>query len=106
MKFLDVCLNPAAQGKKNHPIPYLLIVQGDYVGVDRTRVVVPLIRSSEVEIPIPRIMPSITVGGEEFVIVTPQIGALPVTKIGAVVASAFDAQSDIRRAIDVLTGDF
>ncbi|CAO3360152.1 hypothetical protein [Azospirillum palustre] len=32
--------------------------------------------------------------------------ALPVGQIGAVVASASDAHSDIRRAIDVLTGDF
>ncbi|CAO3431493.1 CcdB family protein [Azospirillum endophyticum] len=106
MRFLDVCLNPAAQGKRNHPIPYLLIVQGDYVGVDRTRVVVPLIRLSEVENPIPKIMPSITIGSEDFVVVTPQIVALPVAKIGAVVASASDARSEIRRAIDVLTGDF
>ncbi|MBF5094788.1 hypothetical protein F1643_10130 [Azospirillum sp. INR13] len=106
MRFLDVCLNPAAQGKKNHPIPYFLIVQGDYVGIDRTRVVVPLIRSSEVETPIPKIMPSITVGNEDFVVVTPQIVAFPVAKIGVVIASALHAQSDIRRAIDVLTGDF
>lgn len=106
MRFLDVCLNPAAKGKKNHPIPYLLIVQGDYVGIDRTRVVVPLIRSSEVETPISKIMPSIMVGNEQFVVATPQIVALPVAQIGAVVASASDAHSDIRRAIDVLTGDF
>ena len=106
MRFLDVCLNPAAKGKKNHPIPYLLIVQGDYVGIDRTRVVVPLIRSSEVETAIHKIMPSIMVGNEAFVVATPQIVALPVTQIGTVVASASDAHSDIRRAIDVLTGDF
>ena len=106
MRFLDVCLNPAAKGKKNHPIPYLLIVQGDYVGIDRTRVVVPLIRSSEVETAIPKIMPSIMVGNEAFVVATPQIVALPVTQIGTVVASASDAHSDLRRAIDVLTGDF
>lgn len=106
MRFLDVCLNPAAKGKKTHPIPYLLIVQGDYVGIDRTRAVVPLIRSSEVEHPIPKIIPSIIVGNEAFVVATPQIVASPVTQIGAVVASASDAHSDIRRAIDVLTGDF
>ncbi|WP_376962507.1 CcdB family protein [Azospirillum sp. A26] len=106
MRFLDVCLNPAAKGKKNHPIPYILIVQGDYVGINRTRVAVPLMRSSEVEAPIPKIMPLIMVGDEQFVVMTPQIIALPVGQIGAVVASASDAHSDIRRAIDVLTGDF
>lgn len=106
MRFLDVCLNPAAKGKPAHPIPYLLIVQGDYVGVDRSRVVVPLFRASEVDRSIARIMPFIRVGDEELVAVTPQIGALPVTRIGAVVASAQDAHSEIRRAIDVLTGDF
>lgn len=83
-----------------------MIAQGDYVGIDRTRVVVPLIRSSEVEIPIPKIMPSIMVGNEQFVVAMPQIVALPIAQIGAVVASASDAHSDIRRAIDVLTGDF
>lgn len=106
MRYLDVCLNPAAQGKRQHPIPYLLIVQGDYVDVERTRVVVPLFRASEVERPIPRIMPRVRVGEDEFVAVTPQIGALSVTRIGAVVATAQSAHADIRRAIDVLTGDF
>lgn len=106
MRFLDICLNPAARDKPNHSVPYLLIVQGDYVDVDKTRVVIPLYRLSAVERPVVRLMPSIRVGEEELVAVTPQIGAVPVTRIGSVVASAAHAHSAIRRAIDVLTGDF
>lgn len=106
MRFLDVCRNPAANGKPSHPIPYLLIVQGDYVAVSASRVVVPLVRPSVAGLPIRTIMPTIMVGAEPFIAVTPQMGSVPVTRIGAVVGSALEFQSEIRRAIDVLTGDF
>lgn len=51
------------------------------------------------------IMPTIEVGGEPLVAMTPQIDAVPVTRIGSVVASASGMHFEIRRAIDVLTGD-
>ncbi|MCG5238196.1 CcdB family protein [Azospirillum doebereinerae] len=106
MRFLDVCRNPAADGKPTHPIPYLLVVQGNYVAVSTSRIVVPLVRPSDAGTPIRDIMPTVVVGGERFIAVTPQMGSVPVTRIGPVISSALEAQSEIRRAIDVLTGDF
>ncbi len=105
MRFLDVCRNPAAHGKPDHPIPYLLIVQGNHVEVAASRVVVPLMRRSAIATRVRDIMPTIEVGGEPLVAMTPQIGAVPAARIGAVVASASGVHSEIHHAIDVLTGD-
>jgi hypothetical protein len=50
-------------------------------------------------------MPTVEVAGEAYVAVTPQMIGLAVSGIGPVVASLSHARSEIRRAIDVLTGD-
>ncbi|QQP91624.1 CcdB family protein [Skermanella sp. TT6] len=57
MRFLDVCLNPSAQGREDHPVPFLLVVQSDFVQVQRSRVVVPLVRAGAVGTVTARLMP-------------------------------------------------
>ncbi len=106
MRFLDVCRNPEAASRRDHPVPYLLIVQGDYVEVSRSKLVVPLVRRTTAPKPIRDVMPVVTVADEAFVAMTPDMAAVSVTNIGPVVASLVSAHADIRRAIDVLTGDF
>ncbi|HYD29750.1 MAG TPA: CcdB family protein [Azospirillaceae bacterium] len=105
MRFLDVCRNPDAEGHAAHPVPYLLVVQGDHVQVRSSRVIVPLVRSAEAGSPIQDVMPVVEVGGERLVAMTPQMAGVPVSHIGGVVTNLSEAHFAIRRAIDILTGD-
>lgn len=105
MRFLDVCRNPDAAGNREHPVPYLLVVQGNHVAIRSTRVVVPLVRPADAGPPIRDVMPLVRVEGEPFVAMTPQIAGVSVSQIGPVVGNLSDGHHDIRRALDVLTGD-
>lgn len=105
MRFLDICRNPEAEGRPGHPVPFLLVVQGDHVAVRSSRVVVPLVKAEHAGTPVRRLMPVFTVAGEPVVMMTPQIAGIPTADIGPVVASAADRRLEIRTAIDVLTGD-
>ncbi|WP_109106795.1 CcdB family protein [Azospirillum sp. TSO35-2] len=106
MRFLDVCRNPAARSPSNNPVPYLLIVQGDYVEIRASKLVVPLRREAHAPPLIRDIMPVVNVLGEAFVVMTPEMAAVSVSHIGPVVSSLNHDYFAIRRAIDVLTGDF
>ena len=105
MRFLDVCRNPEAEGKPNHPTPFLLVVQGNHVDVSSSRVVVPLVRASTVGKPIKGLMPVLTVADEPLVMMTPLIAGISTADIGPAVENLVDRRLDIRTAIDILTGD-
>ena len=105
MRFLDICRNPY-----NPPggiTPYLLIIQGNYVEVKSTRAVVPLMRLDAVS-PIVKggLMPEFIIEGQPVVMVTPELAGIAVHDIGPVIGSAEQRHQDVRRAIDILTGDF
>ncbi|MBP2228849.1 hypothetical protein J2847_002141 [Azospirillum agricola] len=105
MRFLDVCRNLVPGDPDTLSVPYLLIVQGDHVDVHRSKLVIPLMRRSAAPKPIRDVMPVVEVAGEAFVAMAPEMAAVSVREIGPVVGSLLDARSEIRRAIDVLTGD-
>ena len=105
MRFLDICRNPHNPPDGN--TPYLLIIQGNYVEVQSTRVVVPLMNVEAVS-PIINggLMPEFTVETHHVVMVTPELAGISIRDIGPVVANAEDRHHDVRRAVDILTGDF
>jgi len=105
MRFPDVCRNPDAVGRPNHPVPFLLIGQGDHVDVHRSRIVVPLVRTRDAGTPIRGLMPVFVVEGETVVMMTPQIAGISTSEIGPKVTSLADHRIEIRTAIDILTGD-
>lgn len=105
MRFLDVCRNPAAQGRADHPQPYLLVVQGDHVRVSESCVVIPLVRRDRLGKSVSELMPTLSVLGEDFTLMTPQIAGVRISSVGSVVASLRDCHHEVRRAIDILTGD-
>jgi toxin CcdB len=105
MRFLDVCRNPAADGRAGHPTPFLLVVQSDLVQIRRSRVVVPLVRAAAAGTPISRLMPVFEIEGERVVMMTPQIAGISTADIGPIVTSLAEHRLDIRTAIDILTGD-
>ncbi|AWK88721.1 CcdB family protein [Azospirillum thermophilum] len=106
MRHLDVCINPDAAGSPDHPVPYLLVVQGDHVEVATSRVVIPLARLHPGSPVARELTPVVEVAGERLVVMSPLIAGIPVRDIGPAVASLTERHSEIRRAIDVLTGDF
>lgn len=105
MRFLDVCRNPAADGRPDHLTPFLLVVQSDLVQIRRSRVVVPLVRAVAAGTPISRLMPVFEIEGERVVMMTPQIAGISTTDIGPTVANLAEHRFEIRTAIDILTGD-
>ena len=105
MRFLDICRNP------NNPVdgdvPYLLIIQGDYIPVKSTRVVVPLMKIEAVsQIVTGGLMPQFVVEGQTVVMATPELAGISVHEIGPAIASATDRHHEVRRSVDILTGDF
>lgn len=105
MRFLDVCRNPDAADRPDHPVPYLLVVQGDHIEVRSSRVVVPLVRAGSVGAVIKELMPIFTVADARLVMMTTQVAGIATSDIGAVVGNLRDHHVAVRRAIDVLTGD-
>jgi len=105
MRFLDVCRNPDADGRPDHPVPYLLVVQGDHVAVRSSRVVVPLVDPAAFGVPVRDLTPILDVEGRPFVLATPQIAGVSVARVGPVVAGLAEHRDAVRRAIDILTGD-
>ena len=105
MRFLDVCRNPDAEQGADHPLPFLLVVQGDLVMVRSSRVVVPLVRAAAAGAPIKGLMPVFEIGGERVVMMTPQIAGVSIHDLGDVVANLSERRHEIRTAIDILTGD-
>lgn len=105
MRFLDICHNP--HNPPNGSVPYLLVVQGDYVAVKSTRVVAPLMPISAVSpIITGGLMPEFLVEGRRVIMVTPELAGIAIQDIGATISNAADRHHEVRRAIDILTGDF
>jgi len=105
MRFLDICRNP--HHSPDNSTPYLLVIQGNYVEVKSTRAVVPLM-NVEVISPIIKggLMPEFIVEGHHVVMVTPELAGISIRDIGPVVVNVAERHDEVRRAIDILTGDF
>lgn len=84
--------------------PYLLDVQSDLLDGLDSRVVVPLRRVEhfpKVKL-FTRLTPVLSVGGEELLLETPKMGAVPQRVLKSPVATLADRQSDITAALDFL----
>ncbi|MBK7163515.1 MAG: CcdB family protein [Sphingomonadales bacterium] len=87
---------PGARGKG-----YLLDCQADVLAVLTTRVVVPLFPVSGMPVT-PRLNPVFDINGEDFVMMTQQIFAIPKERLTNPVAFLADEQGSIMNALDVL----
>ncbi|UMR31640.1 CcdB family protein [Massilia sp. MB5] len=105
MSRFDIFANP---GKNHRNIPYLVDVQSNVISGLATRIVVPLRPLSafpSVTLP-PDLFPIIAVNGEDHVMDTPQLGAIPLSELKANVASARAYQFEIQGALDRLFGAY
>lgn len=105
MARFDIYANP---GRNHRNIPYLIDVQSNVISGLATRVVVPLrplAEFSPVTLP-PDLFPLIVIDGEDYVLDTPQLGAIPAHELKTRIASAREDQFDIQAALDRVFGAY
>ena len=83
--------------------PLLLDVQSDLLAGMGTRVVVPLVLFSALgESALTTLAPALTIEGERYAALTPQLAGIAVNELGAVVADVSGERSSILAALDLL----
>lgn len=101
MARFDVYPNPGAQASTT---PYLLDVQSDLLDVLDSRMVIPL-RSlnqfANVKLPT-RLTPVLNILGQDYLLETPKMGAVPLRILKSSVASVSADQARITGALDFL----
>lgn len=105
MQRYDVCLNLSPASKQQ--IPYLLVLQHPAVDFLHSRVVAPLALPELLNHQtISRLTPKFTIEGQIVVLLTPEIGAVPLKALGPVVGQLSDQASTISAALDLLLNGY
>ncbi|HUG23179.1 CcdB family protein [Piscinibacter sp.] len=100
----DVYANPDNAERKQ--TPYFVDIQNDYIDTLSTRVVIPLRRESVFGPPARDLNPILVVSGENVVLDTAAMGAVPLSELRKRVASLKDAGAQIQEALDTLFGAY
>jgi len=83
--------------------PLLVDVQADLLDDLQTRLVIPLTKAPALtKKPIVRLTPSIHIGGEPYLMMTPQLAGIARSELGAAVGNVADQRSAIVAALDLL----
>lgn len=91
--------NPATRRR----FPLLLDVQSPLLDALATRVVVPLAPAAgRKAAPIGRLMPVLEIGGERYVMVSPQLAGVPRKALGPVAGDVSGHRAEIVAALDLL----
>lgn len=104
MARFDVYANPDSAEKKL--IPFYLDVQNDHVKGLQTRVVVPLWNADLMPTRAEELNPQFDVAGQQVVMDTPAIGAVPASILRHAVSSLAADQLRIQDALDTLFGSY
>lgn len=87
--------------------PFLLSVQSDYHRHLHTCVVVPLMPEKAARPrQITRLMPTLEVDGKAYIMETPEIAAVPLSKLGKKIGSLDNYHYEITSAVDFLMQGF
>ena len=100
----DVYANPDSAERRQ--TPYFVDIQNDYIDTLSTRVVIPLRRESVFGPPARDLNPTLVVNGENVVLDTAAMGAVPLSELRKRVASLKDDRAQIQEAIDTLFGAY
>ena len=101
MAQFDVLLNPGANRAVR---PYVLVVQSARFDDTRRRLVAPLVLLDKVPIPETEITPHFTVAGQDVALITLELIAVDIARLGPKVGSLREEATRIITAIDeVLT---
>lgn len=91
------------RGASRDRMPYLVDVQSELLAALRTRVVVPLARAGTTGLrSAERLMPTLEIGREPLILLTPQLAGISRSELGPAVGSLADERSAIIDALDVL----
>lgn len=104
MARFDVYANPEAA--ERGLTPYLVDVQNDYIDGLATRVVVPLRPARAFGARAERLHPLVQVHGEDMVLDTAAMGAVPRSELRTPIGSLKAFQADIQSALDALFGAY
>lgn len=88
--------------KKEGGSGYLLDVQSDLLSGLNTRVVVPLLPKSAAPSPAQRLNPMFEVEGQELMMATQFMAAIPESELRVGIGSLAEQQDDISAALDIL----
>lgn len=101
MARFDIYANPSAQASTT---PYLLDVQSNLLDGLDSRVVIPLRSlSSFAKVKLPeRLTPVFTIDGQDFLLETPKMAAVPQRILKSPLGSLAASQAEITRALDFL----
>lgn len=103
MARFDVYQNPDADERAR--VPYWLDVQNTFIDLE-TRVVVPLHTAGRFNERIRDLNPEFVVRGEEVVMNTSALGAVPATDLRSPVTNLIAQQNLIQEALDTLFGGY
>ena len=95
--------NPSKQTRSR--VPFLLVVQADFLSALESRTVVPLVDEKFMRLPLSRLHPRFTVDGKTVVMATADLAAVPARIMTDEVADLSAQRGVIIAAIDyLLTG--
>ena len=98
----DVFRNPDGETRSAHP--YLIVLQSDAIFDLDTCVVAPLVSPRAIKF-FERLLPPVSVEGNQYVIAVPDMAAIPVREIGPAIANLEAERYRISVAVDlVFTG--
>ncbi|HAW92692.1 MULTISPECIES: CcdB family protein [unclassified Arsukibacterium] len=87
---------------KTNPAGYLLDVQTDLLSGLNTRVVVPLLPRIDAPKPASRLNPMFEIDGQQLVMVTQFMAAIPAAELKQAAASLAEHQHEVSEALDML----
>jgi len=90
--------NPKASGL----IPFVLDIQNDLLADLATTVAIPLYVGGAATRGITRLTPEVSVNGQTYLLLTPELAGIPRKALGPVVGNLADCRDDIMGAVDFL----
>ena len=95
----DVFANPDKRSAETHP--YLIVLQSEAVAGIETCVVAPLVSSRSIKF-LERMLPEVTVKGTRYSVLTPNMAAIRVDKIGKAICNLEVERYRLIAAIDLV----
>ena len=82
--------------------PLVVDVQADVHARLGSRVVIPMVLRTRYTLPVTRLTPQVTVRDDDYVLLVPQLSAIPRTELGAIVGSLAAQRASLVAALDLL----
>lgn len=82
--------------------PLVVDVQADVHARLGSRVVIPMVLRTRYALPVSRLTPQVTIRDDDYVVLIPQLAAIPRTELGAIVGSLATQRASLVAALDLL----